>query len=536
MKLPADQTALHRLRIAGLFKRQVPAREKKIMVANYIIQNEMLMGSAFIVSKPERNLYLLLGATNEIISLPRQGRGGDQVFAYIHQMYGLTEREDTAKVVYDALRSYATQNGQLVELRRFSAYQQESKTVYLSAYNGYAWKLDGSTRISNVQNGEEGVFFIDDDSGVPCELDIAPHGMLIDRLTDLNFGDGLGGITPEHQRKAIIIWMFALAFPDMMPTKPLLIIEGAPGSGKSLSLQLIQWMLLGDVKPLSISKSQEDDFGVLILRNPIALLDNLDSYIEWVADKVCSYTTTGVFTKRKLYSDNEEVVIRPHSFIAVASKNPASFRREDTVDRSIIIRLERRHVFTRARKMIESIVEDRPKLLGEYVYYVNEMVKLMREGAYTEVDVEGEVHRMGDYAALGRIVGQVLGWHPDDVRDLMAGLQSERDTFASEEDPIVEVMHKWISYKPRIGPSNIGREVSAHNLFKEFESIAQGNGIQWYKSVKTLTQKIRSPHIDKDFIVQMLVADGQRSYRIWRKSDAQLSVVPDEEQPTVELD
>lgn len=533
MRLPADQTAYHRLRISGIFKRQISARDRKIQIANYIIQNELVLGTSFIMSDPDRNLYLMLGATHEIVPMPRQGRGGDHIFSYIHQMYGLTEREDSSRVVYDTIRSFATQQGQKVELRRFSAYKADTKTVYISGYNGYQWKLEGSPTIQQVTNGDDGVFFIDDDNGKPCNLDIGPHGMLIDRLTDLNFGEGLSGISAEHQRKAIIVWLFAIAFPDLMPTKPLLMIEGAPGSGKSLALQLIQWMLLGDVKPLSISKSQEDDFGVLILRNPIALLDNLDSYIEWVADKVCSYTTTGFFTKRRLYSDDEEVIIRPHSFIAVASKNPASFRREDVVDRSIIIRLERRHEFTRAEKLIEGIKADRPKLLGEYLYYVNAMVLAMRNGAYSDVDQE--VHRMGDYAALARVVGKVLGWTEDDVRDLMQALQNERDTFAAEEDPITEVMHKWIAYRPRMGPSNIGREVSAHNLFSELESIAQANGIQWYKSVKTLTQKIRSPHVDKDFIVQTLASDGHKSFRIWRKSDAQLSVVPDEDDPPIDL-
>jgi len=524
VKLPADQTALHRLRIASKFRGTGSAREKKIAVATHIIQNEITLGTTFIVSKPERNLYVVLGATNEIINLPRQGRGGDRIFAYIHQMYGLTEREDVSRVVYDAFRSFCIQQGIHVELRRFSAYDHSTQTAYLSQYNGFQWKLDGD-KITTVTNGEEGVFFIDDDNGVTTQVDVGEHGILLDRLTDLNFGDGLGGVTPDQQRKAIIVWLFALAFPDLMPTKPLLMIEGAPGAGKSLALQLIQWALLGDVKPITVSKSQEDDFGVMILRNPIALLDNLDSYVEWIADKVCSYTTTGFFTKRKLYSDDEEVIIKPHSFIAVASKNPASFRREDVVDRSIIIRLERRKSFSRAQKLIEEIKADRPKLLGEYLFYANKIIAEIRAGAYSESNEEH--HRMGDYAALARVVGKVVGWSEDEIAELMEGLQGERDAFAAEEDPLSEMLHKWIAYKPKMGPWNIGREISAHNLFLELETMAQANGIQWYKNVKTLVQKMRSPHIDRDFIVQTLVVDAHKSYKIWRKTDAQLSVVPD---------
>lgn len=535
-KLPAVQTAVNRLRISSILRNtNLNAREKKMAVWNFVISNEISLGTSFLVAKPERNLFVVLGATNEILPMPRQGRGGDRIHAYLHTMYGLSEHEDPTKVVYDVFRHFAIEQGAHVELRRFSAYNTETKTAYLSAYNGYQWRLDGKDRVERMPTGEDGVFFIDDDGGTPVEPDIGPHGCLIDRLTNLNFADqGLSGITADQQRKAMIVWMFALAFPDLMPTKPLLMLEGAMGSGKTFAIQIMQLALMGEIKPMSISKSQEDEFGVILLRSPIALLDNVDSYIEWVADKVCAYTTSGMFPKRRLYSDDEEVVIKPHSFIAVASKNPASFRREDVADRCIVLRLERRTSFAPAKKLMREVMADRAKLFGEYLYYVNRMVAEIRSGAYQETD--DEVHRMADYSALARVVGKVLGWQPEEISELMNGLQGERDAFISEEDPLVELLHQWIAYVPRIGPRNVGREVSVQTLFNELQSFAQAHGIQFYKGTRTLTQKIRSTHVDRDFIVQTLVADGHKSYRIWRKSDPQLTLVEDPaDEPPVEI-
>lgn len=524
-KLPADQTAYNRLRVSSLLRnrQELSARDKKMAVWNFVITNEMKLGTSFLVAKPERNLFAVLGATNEILPLPRAGRGGDRFFSYLHSMYGLSEREDATKVVYDVCRAFAIEEGTHVELRRFSAYNPETQTAYLSTYNGHQWRIDGKNP-RRIATGEDGVFFIDDDGGVPIEPDIGPHGILINRLTDLNFAEqGLSGITAEQQRKAMIVWMFALAFPDLMPTKPLLMLEGAMGSGKTFAIQLMQLALMGDVKPMSISKSQEDEFGVILLRSPIALLDNVDSYIEWIADKVCAYTTNGQFPKRRLYSDDEEVVIKPHAFIAVASKNPASFRREDVADRCLVLRLERRTSFAPAKRIMREIANERAKLFGEYIYYINRIVAEMRAGNYQESD--DEVHRMADYSALARVVARVLEWDQDEVSKLMEGLQSERDAFISEEDPLVELLHEWIAYQPRMGPKNVGREVPVQTLFNELQSFAQARGITFYKSTRMLVQKIRSTHVDRDFIVQMLVADGHKSYRIWRKTDPQLSVV-----------
>src|SRR5690606_40267140 len=130
--------------------------------------------------------------------------------AYFNAMYGFTEREDPSKWLYDALRHYVIQQGTRVELRRFAAYDLQTKTAYLSAYNGQMYRLTGG-EVEIVSAGEDGIFFADDDGGVPCEPDIAPHGVLLDKLTNLHFAEsGLSGITPDQQRKALIIWMFAL--------------------------------------------------------------------------------------------------------------------------------------------------------------------------------------------------------------------------------------------------------------------------------------------------------------------------------------
>ena len=154
---------------------------------------------------------------------------------------------------------------------------------------------------------------------------------------------------------AFIVWIFALALPDMMPTKPILLLEGAMGSGKTAAVQLLQYALMGESRPMILQRNKEDDFGVLLLRSPIALFDNTDSYIDWVPDAICAYTTAGVWNKRRLYTDDESMVIKPHAFIAIASKNPASFRREDVADSCVILRLVRRSEFSSIKALVQKV-------------------------------------------------------------------------------------------------------------------------------------------------------------------------------------
>jgi energy-coupling factor transporter ATP-binding protein EcfA2 len=517
--------AEHRLRINRIQNDdRMNLQGRKQGVWNYVLANELQGGSQFVQAMPGGQLYLIRGDNNEVLALPRQGRGGDHFFSYLHTTYGLHEHEDYTRALYDVLRHYVIAHGTKAELRRFTRYCVETQTAYMSSYDGRMYKCDGS-EITNVALGTDSVFFADDDGGKPCEPDCGPHGMLLDRLTDLNFAPtGLSGITPEQQKRALIVWIFALAFPDLMPTKPLLLIEGVKGSGKTTTIAMLQLILQGAQSRKVVRQNKEDDFGVLLLRSPICLLDNVDKYIDWIPDAVAAYATGGEWSGRKLFTDDEQLVIKPHAFIAVSTRNPASFRRDDVADRCLILRLERRQSFTPDSQLHRGILDNRSALLGEYLWYVNQIVAQLRAA---EIQTHGESERMADFAALGRVVGRVLGWEENAVDDLLLAMQAERDAFINEEDPLIELLRRWISYRTRTGNGNVGRSVNATQLHAELETLAQATNTLWKDSPRTLAQKLRSTHIEREFHVESAVSAGHKIFQLWRHSDARLQVVPE---------
>lgn len=501
-------------------------RVKQQTIFNFILIRELADGTRFVVAKPDDTVYAIVGKLNRAVRMPKHGRGADQLFSYLHERYGLPERRPVTQEIYDLMRLYAFKHGDIVDARRFATWDGLLQVAYLSRYDGTVWALDGG-RPRVEPNGQEDLFFIDDDGGVPIEPDIGPHGMLFELLTDLSWSESApGGITADVQRDAFIVWMMSLAFPDIMPTKPLLLLEGTQGSGKSAALQMLQLAIMGHKKPLILSKNRENDFGTMLLRSPIAYFDNVDSFIDWLPDAVCAYATTGMWTQRRLYTDSDEATIRPHSFIAVASKNPASFRREDTADRCVVLRLARRKDFIRQAERESQVNVMRPKIFGEYLFYVNRMVQAIRDGILDEARKFS--YRMADFAMMAHVVGAALDWEGGRVEEMLAGLQAERDAFASEGDPLFELLDKWLDYKPRAQRySNVGRPMTVTSLWSELETIATMHNIVFYKAQSVLAQKIRSSHLERKFVVENgPVMDGQPSYRIYRHTDPRLSIVP----------
>jgi hypothetical protein len=473
---------------------------------NLALRVELKSDSLFIKALPKGTPYLVDGVTHRMFEISRRN---DEFLAYLFQRYGLNPEDWLTASLAAAFRATAIARGRPRTVRRFAFWNNDRKVCYLSRYNGTALRLAGANGIDVAPNGEEVLFSDDDGGNAPYTPDIAPHGALLPMLTSLNWAANTPGhMRPIDQTRALTVWVLALAFPDLFITKPLLIVEGAPGSGKSASMQIIQQAVHGRTRPLIIGKKREDDFSTQILRSPIAVLDNVDSYIDWLPDAVCAYTTSGVWVKRKLYTDDDEHELHPQAFLAVASKNPASFRREDVADRTIVLRLDRRDDFTPMAVIRQQIESGREELYGEWVYYVNEVV--------TEIQKHGmpmsSNHRMADWESFARVVGRVVGWTSEDVDEMMAALQRERDAFAGEGDSLVELISRWLDQS-----ANVAREVTAQKLHDELGVLAAHFKKPLVRSANALAQKLRAPYLEAYFEIETSTGRGNtRTYRIRR--------------------
>lgn len=492
-------------RIRNDYRRDLEAAANA--VTNFVLGLEKGDRSVLVRTVPTNEALLLAGYVKHLYEIDDRSRLFN---AYIHDRYGLSIKLPITAYVTAAMRSVCLQYGERREVRRFTKWDAETKMLYISRYDGTVWRLDGTT-ITIVNNGRE-CFFLDDDHGsCPPEPIIGPHGRLIPALTKLHYQESTpGGITPAQQAHTMTAWLFATAFPDLLKARPVLIVEGAPGSGKSVAMQNIQLVLHGRIRPIIFSRQgKAEDFGVQLLRSPIAVLDNLDSFVEWLQDAICAYATTGIWLKRKLFTNDEEHEIRPQAFLAVPSANPSTFRRADLADRCLVLRLDR----IDDNRLVDSIqgqlTADRPYLYGEWLYWLNRIVAELRKGEYREKIQQGQ--RMADFASMVHIVGQVLGWEPGTSDGVLEALQSERDAFIGESDALADVLDLWLENR-----KNVSRQIVLTDLYQELSDVASKARKQFYRSANTLLQKLRSPHLRALFTIDAGGEAGKTVYKIRR--------------------
>jgi hypothetical protein len=115
-----------------------------------------------------------------------------------------------------------------------------------------------------------------------------------------------------------------------------LALIGHHGSAKSTTLKVLRALIDPNSGDLRAAPRNPDDLYIAAARSHIILLDNISSIPDWLSDALCRIATGMSYTKRMLFTDQDEVLIsatRPQAITSIIEviENP------DLGDRAIIL-------------------------------------------------------------------------------------------------------------------------------------------------------------------------------------------------------
>ena len=90
---------------------------------------------------------------------------------------------------------------------------------------------------------------------------------------------------------------------------PILVINGEQGSGKSTLARVMRMLVDPNTLPIRSKPRGEQDLYIAANNGWVISLDNLSSVNDWLSDCLCRLATGGGFSTRKLYSDDDEILI-----------------------------------------------------------------------------------------------------------------------------------------------------------------------------------------------------------------------------------
>lgn len=408
-----------------------PLAQKRKQAGEYLI--DWLARNGKFIRTVYGQHYYLYAATRKLFSLETSLW---QSFVYL--LSGVNPASTDARFFYADCETAAQHNGEELEVVRVAHWDTEQKTLRVSRFDGRVYRLDGLT-IEEESNGDGPVLFDDAMYWQSYKPDFSAKGSVLNwTMYELpNWED--------HREETSLLfrnWWLGTFFTELCPTRPILVIKGEKGSGKTMGLRIVLRSMFGNAVDVAGIPDRADGFTALTSNNHIAVLDNLDEMAKEIRDKIASISTGKLDQLRKLFTTNEMYTIRYRCWLAVTSRTPDTLQREDLVDRVIILPVHRIEDGNRVREAqyLREAQQKRNQWWGDCLTALNSVVAEIRRNGLPD---RGGL-RMEDWAALGegmsRAAGQVDIWGNG-----IKLVKTRQAHFLLEDEVIVQGIETWLS-------------------------------------------------------------------------------------------
>lgn len=197
-------------------------------------------------------------------------------------------------------------------------------------------------------------------------------------------------------------YIIALFVPGIQ--KAIQMLHGDQGAAKT-TFQELEKILVDPSSILTLAFPRDtNEFIQKLAHNYIAYFDNVSHIPDWISDILCRAVTGSGFSKRQLWTDDDDIV---YNFIRCVGFNGINLAatKADLLDRGLIIQLSK--ISKKDRRLRSEILsvfyELRPKLLG-YIFDI--LVKVLGTISTVELD---ELTRMADFAKICETISRCMG-------------------------------------------------------------------------------------------------------------------------------
>ncbi|RYI27945.1 hypothetical protein EVU96_15955 [Bacillus infantis] len=193
----------------------------------------------------------------------------------------------------------------------------------------------------------------------------------------------------------------------LIPSIPhsVLVFSGEKGASKSTSMRLTRQVVDPAVQDLLTMPNSLQDLSLALSNNYMPSFDNLDGLSAEKSDLLCIASTGGGFSKRTLFTDDDETLLDLRRCVGLTGINVV-VTRADLIDRSIIIELDRIPEDERKeeRDVWEAFEKDRARIVGGALQALAKAMAI-----YSDVKLD-KLPRMADFTRWGYAIAQVLGY------------------------------------------------------------------------------------------------------------------------------
>jgi hypothetical protein len=346
----------------------------------------------------------------------------------------------------------------------------------------------------------------------------------------------LTNLKNEEDKILAAVYIITLFIPDIPHVVSQ--IHGEKGSAKS-TLQTFIKLLVDPAKPKQLTIRHDiSEFIQQLAHNYISFYDNLKYTPSWLSDEVCKAVTGVGSTKRKLYSDDDDIVYEYKRCIGFNGIN-LGLTEPDIFDRSIMVELERITKEDRKQEadIITEFLELRPKLLS-YIFDIS--VKALKIKPTIKLN---DLPRMADFAIWGEAIARAMGYKELEFISVYYDNIGKQNVEAVENNPLGQAIAKLIESffdkdKPSSWQASLSKALNVLNTIALENNINTGSKM-WPKAENSLSKRLK-PLLSNlreglGFEIEIVritsgnqKTKGRRSLRVWKKPSPLSPSSPDQ--------
>lgn len=309
-------------------------------------------------------------------------------------------------------------------------------------------------------------------------------------LTDLL---GLINVSGE-ENKLLLLVSLVISFLPNVP-RPILALNGAPGSSKSTLLRFFRELIDPSAVPLVTPPKNIAELAQLASHNYVVYFDNLSKIPVWFSDSMCRLVTGDGYAKRELFTNDDDILYAHKRVVGICGINQVATK-PDLLDRCVIITLELIDP-SRRREELElwdAFNDIKPEILGSifdclsYVLRVAPTLSILSKP------------RLADSFRYSLAAAKFLGHSEEELENAFNFNAQSQNEEAIEASSVAQVVIEFMSDKD----SWTGTSTQLHGELRE---IAEALKVRFPKTPNWVWREINEVRLN-------LLASGIRTERV----------------------
>jgi len=343
--------------------------------------------------------------------------------------YGETSRaanNEAISTTLSVLEAKATFDGSMLELSNRFAMRDNNIYIDMADEN---WRVVKVTAAGWEILNNPPVLFRRYSHQQPLP-DPVPGGKLSDihrHLVIKNAGD----------RLLLEAWLISCAFSDI--PRPAITFHGLQGASKTTTARILK-----SLSDPSVTESVNFGRGAAELaqvldHHGVPCFDNMTSIPAWASDMLCRSVTGGAFSKRELYSDDNDVILSFRRPMIITGINIPTHA-PDLLDRLLLIELERIHPEKRMDEITfwKQFNADKPLLFGALLDAISGVMQHLPNIKLNKMP------RMADFSRIACAYAEFIGIGSERMLDIIMQHTERQTQEVIDSDPVAAVICEFV--------------------------------------------------------------------------------------------